>query len=161
MKSVRAAWKHRKRSRTNESKQSHRERWNRPLLEFGTEEQTNSSGQAQTLKQFRLLALRVQGHCRLKRKTTERILNWRARTTASVPPPLKNKEFKKKKREREIIYSRYGSSCSVCVYLLVFAGVAVVRADSCPRRHGEQHFYAALCPKERSGEPADVRQERR
>lgn len=37
----------------------------------------------------------------------------------------------------------------VVIYLLgVFAVVAVVRVDSCPWRHREQHFYSALCPEE-------------
>lgn len=53
--------------------------------------------------------------------------------------------------------------CGVSIYpFAVFAGVAVVWVDSCPWRHREQHFYAALCPEERrSGEPrqsADVSQ---
>lgn len=43
----------------------------------------------------------------------------------------------------------------VVIYLLgVFAVVAVVRVDSCPCRHREQHFYAALCPEERRVERA-------
>lgn len=40
----------------------------------------------------------------------------------------------------------------VVIYLLgVFA---VVRVDSCPWRHREQHFYSALCPEERRVERA-------
>lgn len=43
----------------------------------------------------------------------------------------------------------------VVIYLLgVFAVVAVVRVDSCPWRHREQHFYSALCPEERRVERA-------
>lgn len=40
--------------------------------------------------------------------------------------------------------------CTVPTHpLVVFASVAVVLVDSCPWRHGEQHFYAAPCPEER------------
>lgn len=40
--------------------------------------------------------------------------------------------------------------CAVVTHPLdVFASVAVVLVDSCPWRHGEQHFYAAPCPEER------------
>lgn len=40
--------------------------------------------------------------------------------------------------------------------LAVFAGVAVVWVDSCPWRHREQHFYAALCPEERRERRAEA-----